>query len=152
MEQWIACDLRYVAEAKLSRLTEDELAKLYFGIGKKHGLSITSVSADRDVMIEKLMQMKKEIHVAYSAAVAMEKAHTAAEATKVVESIFETGPEGEGEDVKEGEEGKEGPGRGTDRADGGGARRQAGSRGARGGLDPARGRHSGGPQARAAAG
>ena len=102
VEQWIACDLRYVAEAKLSRLTEDELAKLYFGIGKKHGLSITSVSADRDVMIEKLMQMKKEIHVAYSAAVAMEKAHTAAEATKVVEAIFETGPEGEGEEGEEG--------------------------------------------------
>ena len=68
VEQWIACDLRYVAETKLSRLTEDELARLYFGLGKKHSLSITSVSADRSVMIEKLMQMKKEIQVAYGIA------------------------------------------------------------------------------------
>ena len=35
VEQWIECDLRYVAETKLGRLTDDELAKLYFGIGKK---------------------------------------------------------------------------------------------------------------------
>ena len=29
VEQWIACDLRYVAETKLGRLTDDELARLY---------------------------------------------------------------------------------------------------------------------------
>ena len=109
VEQWIACDLRYVAEAKLSRLTDDELARLYFGLGKKHSLSITSVSADRDVMIEKLMQMKKEIQVAYSAAVAMEKAQTAAEATKAVEAIFQTEPTEEGGEGEEGEPETEAP-------------------------------------------
>ena len=103
VEQWIACDLRYVAETKLGRLTDDELARLYFGLGKKHSLSITTVSADREVMIGKLMQMKKEIQVAYSAAAALEKAQTAAEATKAVEAIFETEPAEEGEE-EEGEE------------------------------------------------
>ena len=59
VKDWIACDLRYVGETKLKRLTDDELAELYFGLGKKHALSITSVSADREVMLEKLMTMKK---------------------------------------------------------------------------------------------
>ena len=68
VQDWIACDLRYVAEAKLQRLTDDELAQLYFGLGKKHSLSITSVSADRAVMIDKLMTMKKEIQLAHAAA------------------------------------------------------------------------------------
>jgi endonuclease/exonuclease/phosphatase family metal-dependent hydrolase len=104
VEQWIACDLRYVAETKLGRLTDDELAKLYFGIGKKHGLSITSVSADRDVMIGKLMQMKREIQVAYSAAAAVEKAQTSAEATKAVEAIFEAESNEEAGSNEEGEE------------------------------------------------
>ena len=45
VKDWIACDLRYVGETKLARLTDDELAELYFGLGKKHALSITSVSA-----------------------------------------------------------------------------------------------------------
>ena len=99
VEQWIACDLRYVAETKLSRLTEDELARLYFGLGKKHSLSITSVSADRSVMIEKLMQMKKEIQVAYGIAAEKAKAESTAEAAKAVEAIFATaGGEDEGED------------------------------------------------------
>ena len=105
VEQWIACDLRYVAETKLGRLTEDELARLYFGLGKKHSLSITSVSADRGVMIEKLMQMKKEIQVAYGVAAAKAKAESTAEAAKAVEAIFAT--EGEGGEI-EGEEGEEG--------------------------------------------
>ena len=51
VKDWIACDLRYVGETKLKRLTDDELAELYFGLGKKHALSITSVSADREVML-----------------------------------------------------------------------------------------------------
>ena len=105
VEQWIACDLRYVAETKLSRLTEDELARLYFGLGKKHSLSITSVSADRSVMIEKLMQMKKEIQVAYGIAAEKAKTESTAEAAKAVEAIFATaGEEDEGEDEGEDEE------------------------------------------------
>jgi len=88
VDDWIACDLRYVAETKLNRLTDDELARLYFGLGKKHNLSITTVSADRDTMIEKLMVLKKEIQVAYARAAATEKALSAAEATKAVEEIF----------------------------------------------------------------
>ncbi len=91
VKDWIACDLRYVAEAKLNRLTDSELADLYFGLGKKHGLGISAVSADRAVMIEKLMTMKKEIHLAYATAAAAEKAQVTAEATKAVEAIF--GPE-----------------------------------------------------------
>ena len=93
VDQWIACDLRYVAEGKLARLTDDELAKLYFGLGKKHNLSLTSVSADRSVMIEKLMHMKKEIQVVYGEAAAKAKAESVAEATKAVEEIFATEPE-----------------------------------------------------------
>ena len=103
VDDWIACDLRYVAETKLNRLTDDELAKLYFGLGKKHSLEITTISADRDTMIGKLMTMKREIQIAYSAAVAMEKAQTTAEATKAVEAIFETGPKEEGEEAEEAE-------------------------------------------------
>ena len=101
VEQWIACDLRYVAETKLGRLSDDELAKLYFGLGKKHSLSLTNVSADREVMIEKLMQMKKEIQVAYGMAEAAARAQSTAEATKAVEAIFASTPdepEGEGEE------------------------------------------------------
>ena len=101
VEQWIACDLRYVAETKLGRLTDDELASLYFGLGKKHSLSLTSVSADREVMIEKLMQMKKEIQVAYGMAEAAARAQSTAEATKAVEAIFASTPdepEGEGQE------------------------------------------------------
>ena len=111
VDQWIACDLRYVAEGKLARLTDDELAKLYFGLGKKHNLSLTSVSADRTVMIEKLMHMKKEIQVVYGEAAAKAKAESAAEATKAVEKIFATEseppkhaePEGEAEGEAEGD-------------------------------------------------
>ena len=55
VDDWIACDLRYVAETKLSRLTDDELARLYFGLGKKHSLSITTVSADRATMFFDLL-------------------------------------------------------------------------------------------------
>ncbi len=88
VKDWIACDLRYVGETKLKRLTDDELADLYFGLGKKHGLGISSVSASREVMIEKLMTMKKEIQIAYATAVAADKAQSAAEATKAVEEIF----------------------------------------------------------------
>jgi endonuclease/exonuclease/phosphatase family metal-dependent hydrolase len=109
VEQWIACDLRYVAETKLSRLSDDELAKLYFGLGKKHSLSLTSVSADRSVMIEKLMQMKKEIQVAYGKAEAEAKAQVNAETAKAVEHIFgvqEAEPE-KGEGEKNGEEAAE---------------------------------------------
>ena len=91
VQDWIACDLRYVAETKLQRLTDDELAELYFGIGKKHGLSITSVSADRAVMIDKLMTMKREIQLAHAAALVAAKAEAAPEAAKAVEAIF--GPE-----------------------------------------------------------
>ena len=103
VDDWIACDLRYVAETKLNRLTDDELARLYFGLGKKHALSITTVSADRDAMIGKLMVLKREIQTAYAKAAAAEKAQSTAEATKAVEEIF--GPdtlaeeqEGNGED------------------------------------------------------
>jgi len=105
VQDWIACDLRYVAEAKLQRLTDDELAQLYFGLGKKHSLSITSVSADRAVMIDKLMTMKKEIQLAHAAALVAAKAAVAPEAAKAVEAIF--GPEppvaegGDGEAVPE---------------------------------------------------
>jgi len=93
VEQWIACDLRYVAETKLGRLTDDELAKLYFGLSKKHGLSLNTVSADRNVMIEKLMQLKKEIQIAYAATAAADRAQSAAEATKAIEQIFASGGE-----------------------------------------------------------
>ena len=103
VDDWIACDLRYVAETKLSRLTDDELARLYFGLGKKHSLSITSVSADRSAMIEKLMVLKKEIQVAYTRAAAAEKELSAAEATKVVEEIF--APEAPAEDGAADEDG-----------------------------------------------
>ena len=107
VDQWIACDLRYVAEGKLARLTDDELAKLYFGLGKKHNLSLTSVSADRSVMIEKLMHMKKEIQVVYGEAAAKAQAEVVAEATKAVEEIFATKSEppkrAEGEAEGEGE-------------------------------------------------
>lgn len=88
VKDWIACDLRYVGETKLARLTDDELAELYFGLGKKHALSITSVSADREVMIERLMSLKKEIQVAYARAAAADKEKSAAEASKAVEEIF----------------------------------------------------------------
>ena len=103
VKDWIACDLRYVAETKLSRLTDDELARLYFGLGKKHSLSITTVSADRATMIEKLMVLKKEIQVAYARVAAADKAQSAAEATKVVEEIFAPEPATEdGADAKDG--------------------------------------------------
>ena len=108
VEQWIACDLRYVAETKLSRLSDDELAKLYFGLGKKHSLSLTSVSADRSVMIEKLMQMKKEIQVAYGRAEAEAKAQVNAETAKAVEQIFgvqdDEAAKGENDGEEKGEE------------------------------------------------
>ncbi len=103
VEQWIACDLRYVAETKLSRLTDDELARLYFGLGKKHSLSLTSVSADREVMIEKLMGLKKEIQIAYGQAEALAKAQVTAEATKAVEAIFGAGANEEDKEEKEAE-------------------------------------------------
>ena len=91
VDDWIACDLRYVGETKLNRLTDDELAKLYFGLGKKHSLSITTVSAAREVMIQKLMTMKKEIQVAYGTpapAPAIATKDPQAEAAKAVEEIF----------------------------------------------------------------
>ena len=110
VEQWIACDLRYVAETKLKRLTDDELAKLYFGLSKKHGLSLNTVSADPNVMIEKLMQMKKEIQIAYAATAAAEKAQSAAEATKAVEQIFaSSGGDGGGGGEEEAEAEAEAP-------------------------------------------
>ena len=140
VEQWIACDLRYVAETKLGRLTDDELARLYFGLSKKHGLSLNTVSADRNVMTEKLMQLKKEIQVAYAATAAADRAQSTTEAAKAVEQIFAAGGEAEAEAEERGRgRGRGGTRGGAPGAHGGGARSQAGPRGARGCLHPTRG-------------
>ena len=37
VKDWVACDLRYVGEAKLARLTDEELEELYAGLRQKHG-------------------------------------------------------------------------------------------------------------------
>ena len=141
VEQWIACDLRYVAETKLGRLTDDELARLYFGLSKKHGLSRSTRSRPTaNVMTEKLMQLKKEIQVAYAATAAGDRAQSTTEADegrrgRSLRRAARPRPRRPRPRAKA----EEGPVRGAPGADGGGARSQAGPRGARGGLHPARG-------------
>jgi len=67
VKDWIACDLRYVGEAKLGRLTDEELEELYAGLRQKHGKAPELLAGDRQKNIGKILLLKKEISIAATA-------------------------------------------------------------------------------------
>ena len=61
VKDWIACDLRYVGEAKLARLTDEELEELHAGLLQKHGKAPELLADNRQRNIGKILLLKKEI-------------------------------------------------------------------------------------------
>ena len=79
VKDWIACDLRYVGEAKLGRLTDEELEELHAGLRQKHGKAPELLAGDRQKNIGKILLLKKEISISAPApAPAQEVASVAA--------------------------------------------------------------------------
>ena len=63
VKDWIACDLRYVGEAKLGRLTDEELEELHAGLRQKHGKAPELLADNRQRNIGKILLLKKEISI-----------------------------------------------------------------------------------------
>ena len=61
VDNWVACDLRYVGENKLARLHDDELVKLHDLLVKKHSLVHEPLSGGRDNNINSILALKKQI-------------------------------------------------------------------------------------------
>ena len=61
VKDWVDCDLRYVAEKKLARLTDDELVELHQQLANKHKLPHVALSGDRTHNIGCIMTLKSDI-------------------------------------------------------------------------------------------
>ena len=68
VDNWVACDLRYVGENKLARLHDAELVKLHHLLVKKHSLEFSPLSGNREQNISSILGLKK--HIARSDTVA----------------------------------------------------------------------------------
>ena len=61
VNDWVACDLRYVGENKLARLHDEELVALHQLLAEKHKLPCTSLTGTREENIQTVLALKKRI-------------------------------------------------------------------------------------------
>ena len=61
VNDWVACDLRYVGENKLARLHDEELARLHKLLSEKHHLSMPPLVGTREANIQAVLALKKQI-------------------------------------------------------------------------------------------
>jgi endonuclease/exonuclease/phosphatase family metal-dependent hydrolase len=61
VNDWAACDLRYVGENKLARLHDEELVALHQLLAEKHGLPRASLEGTREANIQTVLALKKQI-------------------------------------------------------------------------------------------
>ena len=88
--EWGACELRYVAETKLNRLDVDDLRELYkllaARIGSSQDTGGDESNDDREKMIVKIMQLKKDLAVMRKSEAEMEIAKGIEEAARIDEA------------------------------------------------------------------
>ncbi|MBN38443.1 MAG: hypothetical protein CMI29_08260 [Opitutae bacterium] len=61
VNDWVACDLRYVGENKLARLHDEELDRLHRLLAEKHGVTTEALSGTREENIQAVLALKKRI-------------------------------------------------------------------------------------------
>jgi len=61
VNDWVACDLRYVGENKLARLHDEELDRLHRLLAEKHGVAAEALSGTREANINTVLALKKRI-------------------------------------------------------------------------------------------
>jgi endonuclease/exonuclease/phosphatase family metal-dependent hydrolase len=96
VNDWVACDLRYVGENKLARLHDEELDRLHRLLAEKHGVTAEALSGTREANINTVLALKKRIARPDTPAVApkpapgaqvVERAGTAREETEETPSF-----------------------------------------------------------------
>ena len=61
VNEWVACDLRYVGENKLARLHDEELVALHRLLAKKHAMLVEPLVGTRDARIGAILALKQRL-------------------------------------------------------------------------------------------
>ena len=96
VNDWVACDLRYVGENKLARLHDEELDRLHRLLAEKHGVTAEALSGTREANINTVLALKKRVARSDTpAAAAAPKLAPGAQAVERAGTAHEEGKGGE---------------------------------------------------------